>query len=49
MHFTAALATSAGLAKYALSVTDISCRVTTRAMRASILLYDVSSIGKLIG
>lgn len=44
MHFTAVLTTSAGLAKYALPVSDIGCRGSHRAMIASILLYDVSEI-----
>lgn len=44
MHFTAALTTIAGLAKYALPVTDTGCRGSHRAMIASILLYDVSEI-----
>ena len=41
MHVTAALVQAAGVAKYTIPVSDMSCRTTARAMVVLVLLFDV--------
>lgn len=42
MHFTAAVCMMAGVAKYCLPVSTMSCRVTGAVLIGTVLLYDVS-------